>query len=82
MGSYRYRSVIEGLYTLQKPYRSPKDPKLPTCGFFNEMLMKSLALSPRRVYEGECAGCIFRADRSNLQGAGRRVWGLEFKVGF
>ena len=23
VGSYRYRSLIEGLYTLQKPYGSP-----------------------------------------------------------
>ena len=27
VGSYRYRSLIEGLYTLQKPIY----PKLPTC---------------------------------------------------
>ena len=33
VGSYRYRSLIEGLYTLQKPYRSPLYPKLPTCSF-------------------------------------------------
>ena len=31
MGSYRYRSLIEGLYTLWKPYRSPIYPKLPAC---------------------------------------------------
>ena len=30
VGSYRYRSLIEGLYTLWKPYRSPIYPKLPT----------------------------------------------------
>ena len=23
VGSFRYRSLIEGLYTLEKPYRSP-----------------------------------------------------------
>ena len=33
VGSYRYRSLIKGLYTLQKPYRSPIYPKLPTCSF-------------------------------------------------
>ena len=33
VGSYRYRSLKEGLYTLQKPYRSPIDPKLPACSF-------------------------------------------------
>ena len=34
MGSYRYRSLIEGLYyTFWKPYRSPIYPKLPTCSF-------------------------------------------------
>ena len=33
MGSYRYRSLIEGLYTLKKPYRSPVYPELPTCSF-------------------------------------------------
>ena len=33
VGSYRYRSLIEGLYTLYKPYRSPIYPKLPTCSF-------------------------------------------------
>ena len=27
VGSYRYRRLVEGLYTLQKPYRSPIDPK-------------------------------------------------------
>ena len=30
---HRYSSLIEGLYTLLKPYRSPKSPKLPTCSF-------------------------------------------------
>ena len=30
VGSYRYRSLIEGLW---KPYRSPIYPKLPTCSF-------------------------------------------------
>ena len=28
MGSYRYRNLIEGLYTLWKPYRSPIYPNL------------------------------------------------------
>ena len=30
VGSYRYRSLIEGVYTL---YGSPIYPKLPTCSF-------------------------------------------------
>ena len=30
---------MEGLYTLWKPYRSPIDPKLPTCSF----LLKEVA---------------------------------------
>ena len=30
VGSYRYSSLIEGLYTLWKPFRSPIYPKLPT----------------------------------------------------
>ena len=34
VGSYRCRSLIEGLYTLKNPYRSPIYPKLPTCSFF------------------------------------------------
>ena len=41
VGSYR----IEGLYiiyTLQKPYRSPIYPKLPTCGFLNILLLFKL----------------------------------------
>ena len=29
VGSYRSRSLIEGLYTLQKPYGSPIYPKTP-----------------------------------------------------
>ena len=33
VGSYRYRSLIESLYTLWKPYGSPIYPKLPTCSF-------------------------------------------------
>ena len=33
VGSYRFRSLIEGLYTLSKPYRSPVYPKLPTCSY-------------------------------------------------
>ena len=34
VSSYRYRSLIEGLYTLWKPYRSPIYLKLPTsCSF-------------------------------------------------
>ena len=33
VGSYGYRSLIEGLYNLQKPYRSHIYPKLPTCSF-------------------------------------------------
>ena len=33
VGSYRYRSLIEGLYTLKEPYRSSIYPKLPTCSF-------------------------------------------------
>ena len=32
VGSYRYRSLLEGLYTLQKPYGSPIYPKLPNMG--------------------------------------------------
>ena len=32
-GSYRYKSLIEGLYTLLKPSRSPLYPELPTCSF-------------------------------------------------
>ena len=34
VGRYRCRSlIIEGLYTLWKLYRSPTNPKLPTCSF-------------------------------------------------
>ena len=33
VGSSRYRSLIDGVSTLQKPYRSPRYPKLPTCSF-------------------------------------------------
>ena len=29
VGSYRYRSFIEGLYTLKKPYGNPKIPQNP-----------------------------------------------------
>ena len=33
LGSYIYRSLVEGLYTLQKHYRSSIYLKLPTCSF-------------------------------------------------
>ena len=35
VGSYRYRSLIEGLYALQKPYRSPIYAELTTCSFLD-----------------------------------------------
>ena len=35
MGSYRYRSLTEGLYALQRPYGSTIYPKLPTCSFLS-----------------------------------------------
>ena len=34
VGRYGYRSLIEGLYTLWRPCRSPIYPKLPTCSLF------------------------------------------------
>ena len=33
VGSYRYRSLKEGLYTSEKPYRRPIYPKLSACSF-------------------------------------------------
>ena len=37
VGSYRSWSLIEGLYTLWKPYRSPIYPKLPTWSFLQHL---------------------------------------------
>ena len=49
VGSYRYRSLIEGLYTFWKPYRSPIYPKLPTFSF----PLKEVA-SLVRLHSGSC----------------------------
>ena len=44
VGSYRYRSFVEGLYTLQKPYRIPMYPKLPSCSFLQNKVGVGLGI--------------------------------------
>ena len=57
VGSYRYRSLIEGLYTLQKPYRSPIYPKIPTCSFLFAVHLFTLMVSFEQCMLQSCKAC-------------------------